>query len=143
MTKSKSRKPPARRGNSGRAGNGKGHNSDARAGTIRDVYKNLAGWESQCKALREKIKGEKQKRIKGDLGMTIKAFNAAVTLFNLEGDDRDQAVAAYHEVFEALGAKDTLDIESVLARMDAAATENVDEGQEAAASAAGPVGATA
>ena len=81
----KSRKSTARRGNSG-GGPGKGHNSKttitaARKDIIREVCHRVTAWEAESKAIRAKITAEKQKRIKGDLGMKIKDFGFALRLY--------------------------------------------------------------
>lgn len=150
----KSRKLPARRGvgkggNSGTTGisPGKGHNSrpksqQARKTLIRDTYKRLAALEGERKALGRKITAEKQKVVKGDLGMTIKAFNSAVALFNLEGAERDAAMATVQEVFGAFDAGEQLDFFQASERHAKATTEPVDEVAEARAAARGPVGDT-
>lgn len=138
---SKSRKSNARRGNSegGNAGNGPGHNSSARADTIREVCQRVTSWEAEAKAIRAKITAEKQKRIKGDLGMKISDFGVALRLHQLEGDDRDLLLDTIHETFKALGVHEQLDWVTASQRAGQAATEAVNEAAEAAAVAGGPV----
>ena len=124
----------------GNSGNGPGHNSlAARADTIREVCQRVTAWEAERKAISAKITAEKQKRIKGDLGMKIGDFNAALRFHQLEGDDRDQLLNTIHETFKALGVHEQLDWITASERTAKAGTEPVDEAAEAAAVAAGPV----
>ncbi len=76
---------------------------------IRQACADIAALEAQRKSIGDQIKAIKQQRVKGDLGMKIGDFNAALRLYSLEGDARDQFFDTLRETFNALGAGQQLD----------------------------------
>lgn len=86
-----------------------GHNVGVRADVIRAACRDITALEAQRKKISEGIRSIKQTRIKGDLGMKIGDFNAALRLYQLEGDARAQLLATVRETFEALGCGEQLD----------------------------------
>ena len=90
------------------------HNAKARRGIIKRAMKQIVDLEAQRKEIGESIRTVKQKLIKGDLGMKIGDFNAALRLYQLEGEDRDVFFDTLRETFEALGAGDQLDFVDAL-----------------------------
>jgi hypothetical protein len=86
-----------------------GHNSSARAATIKNVCERLQGLFDQRKMLNEDISSLKNEKIKGELGMKITDFMMAFRLYQLEGDDRDKLLDTLKETFEALGIGEQLD----------------------------------
>lgn len=101
------------------------HNAKARRGIIKKAMKQITDLEAQRKEIGESIRAVKQKLIKGDLGMKIGDFNAALRLYQLEGDDRDQFFDTLKETFEALGAGGQLDFVDALR-----STENADDEED-------------
>lgn len=86
-----------------------GHNSQSRAQTIQECVREITKLEAQRRSIAEKIREIKQSRIKGELDMKIGDFNAALRLYQLEGEDRDQFFDALRETFAALGIGGQLD----------------------------------
>ncbi len=84
-------------------------NSAARADTIRDAIRELASLEAERKSISEQIREIKQIKIKGELGLKIGDFNAAMRLYGLEGDARDTFFDTLRETFSALGVGAQLD----------------------------------
>jgi hypothetical protein len=80
-----------------------GHNSKARAKVIRSACKELASLEAQRDEINSSMRGIRQTKIKGDLGMKLADFNAAYRLYKLEDDARSTFFDALRETFEALG----------------------------------------
>lgn len=78
------------------------HNAAARAATIRKVCAEVTALELECASIREEIRKIKQTKIKGDLGMKLSDFNAALRLYSLEDKDRDEYFDTLRETFEAL-----------------------------------------
>lgn len=135
---SKSRKSNSGNGKPAKAG--QGHNSGARADVIREACRKITALQDKRAAINAEMSGIKNTDIKGALGMKIQDFGVALRLYQLEGKDRDQLLDTIHETFGALNVGDQLDWELASRRAAEAVTEPVDEGAEAAAVAAGPVG---
>ena len=114
----------------------------ARRQIILDVCRDVAVLEAERKEVSERIRAIKAKRIKGDLGMKIADFDIAFRLYGLEGQARDELLAAVRELFDAQGVGGQLDWVDAVQRVDAAGTEHVDEDAEAAAVDRGPVSET-
>ena len=104
----------ARRSKNGHDDDGKanttaGHNSAARAETIRDVCRELAALDTQSTEINAARSKLLQTRVKGDLGMSIANFKAAYRLHGLEDDARDEYIDAIRETFAALGVGEQSD----------------------------------
>jgi len=84
-----------------------GHNSEARAATIRDVARRIVQLKGERKAIAEQIT-EARGEIKG-LDIKMADFNVALRLYELEVEDRDAALDGLHESFAALGIGGQLD----------------------------------
>lgn len=91
-----------------------------RAETIRDACKQITELEGERKSIGEAIRAVKQTLVKGDLGMKIGDFNAALRLYKLEGDDRAEFFDTLRETFEALGIGGQLDFINALGDQPAA-----------------------
>ena len=78
-------------------------NSADRKRIINDVINEINAKEATVAELRAEIRRVKQTRIKGDLGMKIGDFNAALRLSKLEADDRDEFLDTLRETFLAQG----------------------------------------
>ena len=78
-------------------------NSASRAGIIKKTIRRIANLEAERKAVGAQITEIKQTVIKGDLGMKISDFNAALRLYGLEDEDRATYLDTLRETFEALG----------------------------------------
>jgi hypothetical protein len=85
------------------------HNAKSRAETIQHCCREITNLEAERSSISEQVREIKQIRIKGELGMKIGDFNAALRLYALEGDDRDQFFDRLRETFEALGVGAQLD----------------------------------
>lgn len=86
----------------GMAGTAAGHNSAARAETIRSIIntrREIEGRIAELMAERKKNQG----RIKSDLGMKVADFNALYRIAELEHEDRDTFLDTLREGFAALG----------------------------------------
>jgi uncharacterized protein (UPF0335 family) len=116
---------------------GRGHNSgtvyDAkeRAKLIKNACERITTLTAEKKALGDEISSIKNELVKGKLGMKVADFNAALRLYNLEGDDRDAMLATVHETFDALGLGGQLDWVEVSQRAKAK-TSDSDEGEKEA-----------
>lgn len=86
----------------GMAGTTAGHNSAARASTIRDIIDQRRKIEGQIAELMV-VRKKNQGRIKSDLGMKVADFNALYRIAELETEDRDQFIDTLREGFAALG----------------------------------------
>lgn len=84
-------------------------NIGARADTIRSACREITELEAQRKLIGEQIRTVKQKKIKGDLAMKVGDFNAALRLYQLEGDARDEFFDTLKETFRVLGVGAQLD----------------------------------
>ena len=80
-----------------------------RAQTIREACREIAALEAERAAIGEQIRKVKQSKIKGELGMKLADFNAALRLYRLENDDRDEFFDTLRETFAALGVGEQLD----------------------------------
>lgn len=80
-----------------------GDNSVMRKDIIKEVNDELTVLENQKSEITEKIRTLKQEKIKGTLGMKVSDFNHARRLYNLEGDERREAMETMRECFVALG----------------------------------------
>ena len=87
----------------------KTHNMGARRDVIRSVCREVVTLEKKRDEINAEIGAVKQKKIKGDLGMKIGDFNAALRVYRLEDDDRDQFLDTMRETFSALGVGKQLD----------------------------------
>lgn len=96
------------------AGTTRGHNAKARAEIIRRACRDVTDLEEKIKTLGSEIRSIKQSRIKGDLGMKIADFNAALRLYRLEGDDRHRFFDTLRETFRALGVGDQLNFMDIM-----------------------------
>lgn len=103
------RKNGADQDDGGKASTTEGHNSKARAKTIKEAIREIAALESERQSISEQIREIKQVRIKGDLDMKIADFNAAMRLYKLEDEARDTFLDTLRETFEALGLGKQLD----------------------------------
>lgn len=90
------------------------HNAGERAEIIRNACREITSLEAERQTIGEQIREIKQARIKGDLNMKIGDFNAALRLYKLEGEDRDQFFDSLRETFEALGVGAQLDFVDAL-----------------------------
>jgi len=81
----------------------KDHNVAARGDIIKRCCSEIAGLEAERKTIGDQIRAIKQKQIKGDLGMKIADFNAALRLHSLEDEARDEFFDTLRETFQALG----------------------------------------
>lgn len=84
-------------------------NSAARADTIRTACRQITELEAERSGIGESIREIKQKLVKGDLGMKLADFNAALRLYRLESDDRNEFFDTLRETFAALGIGEQLD----------------------------------
>lgn len=121
------------------AGNGKGHNSQARAGLICEACRKITALQDKRAAINAEMSEIKNTDIKGALGMKVADFQIALRLYQLEGRDRDQLLDTVREIFNAQGVGEQLDWITASERAAAAGAEPVDEAAEAAAVKAGPV----
>lgn len=78
-------------------------NMSNRAEAIRSAIREITELEAARKTIGEQISEIKQARIKGDLGMKIGDFNAALRLYQLEAEARDGFFDTLRETFSALG----------------------------------------
>lgn len=78
-------------------------NSASRAGIIKKTIRKINALEAERKLVGAQITEIKQRVIKGDLGMKISDFNAALRLYGLEDEDRATYLDTLRETFEALG----------------------------------------
>lgn len=76
-------------------------NMSNRLPLIRAVKAEIDPLEAECKAIRARIAAIKSEKVKGQLGMKLRHFNAACVLVDLEQDDRDHCISTFQEVFEA------------------------------------------
>ncbi len=76
---------------------------------IRQACADIAALEAERKSIAEQIRAIKRQRVKGDLGMKVTDFNAALRLYSLEGEARDQFFDTLRETFSALGVGQQLD----------------------------------
>lgn len=86
----------------GMAGTTAGHNSAARASTIKDIKYKLDDVNSRIAELMEERKRTKG-RIKSDLGMKVADWNVMTRFADLEQDQRDVLFDTIREGFAALG----------------------------------------
>lgn len=118
---------------------GRGHNSgtvyDAaeRKKIIQTACKRITDLTAEKKALGDEISSIKNELIKGKLGMKVADFNAALRLYNLEGDERDSMLSTVHETFDALGVGvgETLDWVKASERVKNKTNDTVEGEQEA------------
>ncbi len=104
-----------------------GHNVGVRREIILDVFRKVTALEAERKTITDEISNIKQTRIKGDLGMKIADFNAAMRLHKLEGDDRDQMLTTLQETFDALGVGEQLDFVAAMERTATPPSDGTDE----------------
>lgn len=89
-----------------------GHNAKARAKTIRDAISCIVGLKAQRAAIQEQITEAKGK-VK-ELGIKMAEFNVALRLYELEREDRDEALDQLRECFDALKIGEQLDFLSAM-----------------------------
>jgi len=97
-----------------------GHNTKARAAAIRKAIREITKLEKERSAISEQIASVKETMVRGDLGMKISDFNAALRVYRLEGEDRAQFLDTLKETFDALGEGDQLDFIDTLKKTEAA-----------------------
>ncbi len=85
------------------------HNAKARKAIINEVIREVTELEEQRKKISQEINALKHTKIKGDLNMKIADFNAALRIYKLEAEDRDEFLDTLQETFEALGINGQLD----------------------------------
>ena len=121
-------KAAASRGNGGKpADEGsvpKSHNKGVRKDIILKAIRKIKALEKDRDAINEDIRSIKMKEIKGDLGMKIADFNAALRLYDLENEDRAEFFDTLRETFEAVGIGKQLDFLDEMEKQDKRAAEH-------------------
>lgn len=110
-------------------------NSAWRAEEIRKTAKSILGIKAEIKKLNEEKAEILQKVVKGDLGMKIADFNAALRWYALEKpEDRDAYLDTMRECFLALGVGEQSDFFAVMdgSEHGAGGEDEPDETEEAA-----------
>lgn len=87
------------------------HDSNNRRTILRECIRDVLALRVQQKEIGEDISTIMKKRVKADLGMDMTDFNRAYKLFLMEGTDRDEALDAMREVFDAMGIGSPFDSE--------------------------------
>jgi hypothetical protein len=85
------------------------HDAKERAALIQDACRRITNLTEERAGLSQDISDIKNEIVKGKLGMKISDFNAALRLYNLEGDARDDMLSTVQECFDALGVGGQLD----------------------------------
>lgn len=81
----------------------KNHNKGARKEIILKTIRKVIDIEKKTAALNAEKSALLSTNIKGDLGMKIADFNAALRVYRLEGEDREEFFDTMRETFQALG----------------------------------------
>ena len=99
----------------------KNHNKGVRKEIILKTIKKVVALEKQRDGITAEISALLNTNIKGDLGMKIADFKAALRVYRLEGEDREEFFDTLKETFKALGVGHQMNFLDEIEKQDAKA----------------------